>query len=388
MSVESRQGQTGGQELHCYTDESGNTGNNLFDPQQPYFWTATLVGKDTLSSAASVAVDALRLQLGVREIHAADIRMVGVDQVADGLRALLVGEECRVIFTRINKRFHARLKLADTVLDSGTNHAVSNVHYGVRGLRLPLAHAIVECMTHQDEEDFWLAYQDRDVELFRTVLGRIRATMDEVLVYQRTRELLFDAIDWAIQYPDGMLVAAGHYDSPNVVALSMILAGLHQLVDGTPLRVLRFVHDEQSQFARSLRHTLELGRSFQAAMEPTSLITDITRVDHIPADIEFVESTNEAVLQVVDVILWMTKRAVQNNDVLLPACERLSQEVATRAMAMDFTRGALARTVSETWNGFMSVPLSDEQLRTGQDLVREFEAARVARMARPPEGSS
>ena len=216
MSLESHQEQpqTGTQELHCYTDESGNTGNNLFDAQQPYFWTATLVGRHTLSPAAGVAVDAFRGHLGVKELHGADIGMAGVNQIADGLRAFLVEEDCRLIFTRINKRFHARLKLADTVLDSGTNHAVSNIHYGVRGLRLPLAHAIVECMTHQDEEDFWLAYQREDVELFRTVLRRIRATMDEVLVYQRTQELLFDAIDWAIQYPDGMLVAGRHYDSP------------------------------------------------------------------------------------------------------------------------------------------------------------------------------
>ncbi len=26
-----------------YTDESGNTGENLFDTSQPYFWTGTLV---------------------------------------------------------------------------------------------------------------------------------------------------------------------------------------------------------------------------------------------------------------------------------------------------------------------------------------------------------
>jgi len=387
MSAESRQEQTqtAGQDLHCYTDESGNTGNNLFDAQQPYFWTATLVGKDTLSRAATTAVDALRAQLGVQELHGTDIGMAGVDQIADGLRRFLIEEDCRLIFTRLNKRFHARLKLADTLLDSGTNHAMSNIHYGVRALRLPLAHAVVECMTQQDEEDFWRAYQRADVELFRTVLGRIRAKMDEVLVHQRNRQLLFDAVDWAVQYPDGMLVAATHYDSPNVVALSMILMGLHRLVGGTPLRVLRFVHDEQNQFAHSLRHAHELGRTFQAAMEPTSLITDITHVDHIPAGIEFVESANEPVLQVVDVLLWMTKRAVQNNDVLLPACESLSGELATRATAMNFTRGHLADTVVDTWNEFMSKPLSEEQLRRAQDLVQQVEAARLARMATPPE---
>src|SRR5689334_4780999 len=110
MSLESHEGppQAQPQELHCYTDESGNTGNNLFDAQQPYFWTATLVGRHTLSSAARVAVDGLRAQLGVQELHAADIGMAGVNEVANGLRTFLVEEDCRFIFTRINKRFHAR----------------------------------------------------------------------------------------------------------------------------------------------------------------------------------------------------------------------------------------------------------------------------------------
>jgi integrase len=38
--------------LYAYADESGNTGMNLFDPNQPWFWTVTLVAPHDLDPPA------------------------------------------------------------------------------------------------------------------------------------------------------------------------------------------------------------------------------------------------------------------------------------------------------------------------------------------------
>lgn len=368
--------------LYCYTDESGNTGNNLFDDVQPYFWTGTLVGRSTLSGVARTAVSFWQSRLGVQELHANELRLPGIEQIADEMAALLEEQSCRIVFTRIEKRFHARLKLVDTVLDSGHNHAVSNFHYGIRGLRLPLAHAIVECMESEDEEAFWRAYLRQDAEGLRAVLCGVRTRIGERVSDPRTLELLSNAFDWGIGAPHALLDGAGNFDSPNVVALTLILAGLHQLLEGTNARVLRFVHDHQSQFGHDLQAMHRLGRTFRAGTSPTSLITDITRVENIPADITFEESHTEAALQLVDVVLWMTKRAIQNHDTLPPACARLGRVVSERAAAMDFSRGSFATEVAATLRLYMTEPLSAEDLARGEALLRQVEAARIARRDR------
>ena len=55
--------------LCAYTDESGNTGNNLFDKQQPFFWTGSLISEADLNlSGAEVHKECLALA-GVAELH-------------------------------------------------------------------------------------------------------------------------------------------------------------------------------------------------------------------------------------------------------------------------------------------------------------------------------
>jgi SEC-C motif len=45
--------ETFGQNLIAYTDESGNSGSHLFDPNQPEFWTGTLVVRPNFEAIAA-----------------------------------------------------------------------------------------------------------------------------------------------------------------------------------------------------------------------------------------------------------------------------------------------------------------------------------------------
>ena len=50
--------------MHFYIDESGNTGNNLFDERQPTLHYGVLSSKDDLDVTAAAAVAAARQKLG------------------------------------------------------------------------------------------------------------------------------------------------------------------------------------------------------------------------------------------------------------------------------------------------------------------------------------
>lgn len=372
-------------ELLCYTDESGNTGNNLFDDQQPVFWTGTIVANRDFATEATRLIREWKARLGVPEMHGSAIGLGGIEQIADEARGLFENYPCTVILTRIEKRAYARLKLADTLLDSGNNKGVGHVHYMSRSLRLPLAHAIVECMTPQDEEEFWPAFQKKNEAGFRAVLVRLRTAIDRRLKDKRTRELLFDAIDWATANPGALLDSAGTFDAPNIAALTMIVGGINRALADSSFRVVKFIHDEQNQFAHAIQTMYEIGRNFAYIPSPTSMMTDLVRVNRFQTSVEFLESTTSPVLQLVDVILWMTKRNVQNLDTLPPKCRLLDQALASVVVPNELSRGALAYETEVSIEALNAIPFSDEQLAEGRRVRDKLETLRIARRDEAPE---
>jgi len=103
--------------------------------------------------------------------------------------------------------------------------------------------------------DFWESYRTRDFAKFCEVVYSVesRVLIDET--DPRVRQLLVDALRWARAHPEAVLEKRSESDSPNVVAFSLLMNALHGLLEGTGLRVARFVHDEQNQFMRSFRET-------------------------------------------------------------------------------------------------------------------------------------
>src|SRR5262245_32142080 len=118
----------GWKRVEAYTDESGHTGLHLFDPSQPWFWTGTLISPFPVQERAET-FSRLLTSAGERVLHAKDLGLSKVEPIAAPLREFLEEIQARFIFTVIEKRHVASGKLADTVLDSTMNQAVSPVHY-------------------------------------------------------------------------------------------------------------------------------------------------------------------------------------------------------------------------------------------------------------------
>src|SRR4029077_5569829 len=140
-------------------------------------------------------------QVSAAELHGAALGLPKIEMIAPDLQRFLESVQARFVFTQLEKAHVASTKLVDTVLDSGTNQAVSTMHYGFRGLRLPLAHIITECMTTRDQEDFWEAYRTRDGETFAQVVRRVDAKFHAQVVDRRLKGVLGDAFAWAVAHP-------------------------------------------------------------------------------------------------------------------------------------------------------------------------------------------
>src|ERR1700690_3933552 len=213
--------------IRVYTDETGNSGNNLFDSGQPYFWTGTLASEVDLETEG-IATHAKCLRLtGRDELHGNALGLSGIEKIAPLLLKLFVRHDCHFFFTRIEKTHLAATKFFDVLMDSGVNKAVSNLHYGMRTLRLTLAVQLIQILEECDLRDFWKSYESGDSNDFKGVLVRVRdrlvAFHQDGYYHDRTVELLRDGLDWGISYPEPLIAETmREMDSPNIVAFSLL----------------------------------------------------------------------------------------------------------------------------------------------------------------------
>lgn len=59
--------------MYFYVDESGNTGLELFDKEQPFLYDGVLSSKFNLDVLCKATVERLREKSGVERLHAAEL---------------------------------------------------------------------------------------------------------------------------------------------------------------------------------------------------------------------------------------------------------------------------------------------------------------------------
>jgi hypothetical protein len=213
--------------VNAYTDESGNTGDDVFNVDQPDFYTLTLVAKDDLNVLAAPHVARWSHDLGVTELHGNELGVGRLETIAESMLSFIIEARPLFILTVVEKRHVVTMKLVDLVLDSGLNDAVSPIHYSNRFMRLGLADIIAERLSPKAQVDFWRVYAQKDGEGLRQILGRLRWNIVNRCDDQRARQLIVDAIDWASRHVEVFVAhPRGAGDTPNVVAFSLLLHGL------------------------------------------------------------------------------------------------------------------------------------------------------------------
>ena len=89
--------------LFAYTDESGNTGDNIFDKTQPYFWTGTLFSEVNCEVFGKSTVDECVSLLGVNELHANILGLPKLEIIANRIKALIRKNDYSFIIKSIIK---------------------------------------------------------------------------------------------------------------------------------------------------------------------------------------------------------------------------------------------------------------------------------------------
>jgi SEC-C motif/Protein of unknown function (DUF3800) len=381
--------ETFGQDLIAYTDESGNSGNHLFDPNQPEFWTGTLVTPPNFETIASPVVAECLAIVGQPELHGNALGLSGIDKIGDKLGRLFAKTGAKFLFTKIDKGHFAATKFADTLLDSGTNQAMGLAQYGPPATRLPLALQLIQLLEKDDIVRWWKAFETNDgvafSEMMKIPLERLELLHQEKIYDDRTAQLLRDARTWGMAHPRRLMEGGfGPLHAPNVVAITLIVDMLHTLHEQTGARVVKFIHDEQNQYIKHLKLIHDHSKRFQLdtsqICSPLPVVRGALTFD---CNLESAQSTNRVGLQLIDTVLWLIRRFLKTKGEITGHARRLAVYVVATGEITTFDRPTMIEHTKRVLNELYNLPISDKQMNDGMKLAREVEEKRVARMNSP-----
>lgn len=367
----------------AFTDETGNSGLNLFDRAQPFFWTGTLLTPIDWDQLPREIHEACLRRAGCPEMHGNQLGLGGIEPIAGKLMQLLFRYKASFLFTRIEKKHLVGTKFVDTLLDSGLNKAVANFHYGIRFNRLYLAHILVALLDTDDREEFWGVYAKADAKGFSRILRRLEGRIHSRVTDPRTRQLLLDAIEWGTANPEPLLAGTrSPLDSPNIVALTLLVHELHRLNHESGLTIQTFVHDEQQQFGKHLKTAFDVSKRFSNvdSTSPLAQLINIKEMATFDCEFRVASSKKSFGLQVLDVVLWLAKRFVDNPAAVHGACRDLAKYVIKYGYISQFTQESMFLEVARGFEVLQNSPVTAEQERKGRELLADLEASRVSRM--------
>lgn len=321
-----------------YIDETGNSGNNLFDQHQP------VLSYGVLSS--SLNVDVLGVEqhrrilriLGTGSLHANEIGCQGLVQAAGDLNELQRRFDFRFDYYFIHKPSFAVVTLFNAVFDAGINEAMKWDWYWTP-LRFPLLAALDYVLEEALLRESWrlclIRHSDKEREA-----GNISALLAEILkrVYssdidKRMKEVISDALRFGIARPTEMDFGIFNQTTlaPNSIGFQFVLGAIAHRQKKIRRKAMGITVDRQSQFNPAQHRTFEfhskiaeyfkgkegerdryLGHPFFEGARGGAM----SMITHFPEKQLQVSSSGKSIgLQLTDTYLWLTSRVINGKEV-------------------------------------------------------------------------
>jgi hypothetical protein len=371
--------------MHFYVDESGHTGANIFDPDQPMLYYGVLSSKLNVDAIAESPLQAMRKAMGVDRLHANVLGNAGLVKILPNLIKLQRQLDFKFDLYRVAKPDHAVICFFDQVFDSGVNPAMTWTGYWT-----PLRYMALIKVAHLFDERLamaaWEARISLDAKAASAQLQTVcRALIDRLdrLPDARSRELFGDVLTWAINHPDdiGYNVHDKHdrlQILPNIVGFQSVMHGIAARIKATGKGAVKIVVDQQSQFNKAQKTLADFyasAREIEWAAGPGMPVMDLKNMPKVP--IVFSSSKASAGLELVDIQLWVFKRFMEEKE-LAPELFSLVKPHLYRGRTDEISLAALEKR----WTAhFAQVPelheMSAEQIARGREILKIDEARRM-----------
>lgn len=377
--------------MYFYVDESGHTGLNLFDANQPWFYYGVISSPVNLDIAAEPTLKKLRAKLNVDRIHASQLGNGELVKIASSLRQLAVDFNIRFDLHKVYKPDHAIIQFFDQTFDQGVNPAVPWIAYWTP-LRYPLLLKLSQLFDDDMAIKAWEARitidnqesQRKLITVCSSVINNLSKLTDE-----RAEEIIRDAMTWVINnasktYYNITSKEQSLQISPNLVGFQSVILGVHQQLKSTSTKAKAIIVDRQSEFNRAQEWIHDFYRqqnnshALGALGMPEMDLRDFPKVPVIctPGD-------ESAGLELVDVYLWIIKRIIEDKRIALEL-EQLCEDQTNKGglLISDIS----LNTIDNRWSEYFeqNVPytanITVEELERREAFYEQKEAYRKSHL--------
>lgn len=382
--------------MYFHIDESGNTGNNLFDQNQPQLSYGVLSCKTNVDVLGLPYHTKMLKELGVTELHANDLGVRRLTQISELLYRLQIKMKFDFDYFFIVKPDFALVCFFEAVFDQGLNEAVKWDTYWTP-LRYPMIFNLSILFDEALLKESWRLCNHRRIntqeqsiiKLLSTLLDRLlKSALDD-----RSKELIGDALRFGIAHPLKLDfgVADEKMLSPNTIGFQFVVSCM-----GRRLRrfskhkkkkkeAANITVDEQTQFNQAQIEThqmaLLIGDGIKGAEKEMKnkylshpIFHDLKQSDlqhtFTPRQEISIKRSSESIgLQIVDIYLWIINKLIKGNT--------LSSElksVASLFLPKSYTDGISTEGLMERFQRFeQKLPtessLSEEQKKLNYELI-------------------
>lgn len=368
--------------MYFYVDESGHTGLNLFDENQPNLYYGVLSSKINLDVAAKQKVISIRKKVGVNRLHAAELGNKKLVTIFKDIEYLKKRYDLRFDIYKVAKPDHALISFFDQVFDQGVNPAVPWLSYWTP-LRYVLLLKLASLFSEETLKQAWSARinlktdeANKDLtSICNTLLARVHTLPDK-----RSQTVITDALTWASKHPNEI-----HYNvkskkglldiSPNIIGFQSVMIGIANRSLKNKTKASKIVVDQQTQFNKA---QIKLS-DFYGKHKNTPLVNgpglpdiDFSGMPEIP--ISCTSGTESVGLELVDIYLWIFKRFFEKKE-LAPELFAIIKGQAYRGRTDEISLDAIAGRWSK-WFENIPEPTSEE-LKRGKEMLKKDESRRL-----------
>lgn len=389
--------------MFFFIDEGGNTGLNLFDPNQRTLYYGVLSSHVDLDIVALPKVEEMRRKLDVSRIHAKDLGNEKLLLIAPAVLHLQKKLDLRFDFYKVRKADHAVVCFFDQVFDSGMNKAVRWSNYWS-----PMRYALLLTLaTVFDEELAKAAWEARiegdDAKAERQLVAVCKVLLSRLndIENPQARERIADALTWAAKNPDAIgynasnshlpkkgKKSAAHQISPNIVGFQFVMKGIANRLAANTIKASRIVVDLQSEFNEAQQTLAEFFAAAAGIEFPSMGEMPTFNFDSMPSTpIEFRSGDDSAGLELVDVLLWVHRRLDEEKPLareLLPLIQFNLNKGITDEISLAGIEDRWAQVIARPANLHELTP---ETLAAAR-IEAEQETARIAAAVAAPGTSS
>ena len=368
--------------MYFYVDESGNTGNNLFDENQPFLYYGLLASRKDLDIVAKTHLQRMRKKLQVDRLHANELGNKGIAVIVEDLIRLQEQYDIRFDMYKINKVDHAAICFFDQVFDSGMNPAVPWTAYWTP-LRYFLLGKVAYLFDDELIRESWSARIElNDIKAEKCLVKICKILRERVchLPDLRSQEIIHGALLWAEKNPGKIAYNAGYKEhalqvSPNLVGFQQVLQGVARHTTAVGQEAIKIIVDQQCEFNKSqqlLNKRLQELRDIPKISGPGMPKPDYSKTPQI--DLCFVPSESSVGLEIVDIYLWAIKRICEKKDIAHEV-SRLIYYQADKIITDEVSLSAIQKRWSK-WFNELPEP-TNEQMDKGKEILELQEEKRL-----------